>query len=123
MKEQKMSLSSLKRVKSTGYEQAQPSTAAKPEAGAAGSELDGVLISPEKEPPGTPIQRSFISEGREERLRLQLWLADNLRQSIVPEIPLDLPLERTPQREQLIAQRYQQAMQRANLRVPADVTP
>jgi pilus assembly protein CpaF len=120
-----MSLSSLKRVKTTGTEQAQPSQSSptKSEAHSPASGLDGLVTPLEQEPFGTSIQRGFISEGRAERLRLQLWMADNLRQSIAPEIPLDLPLERTPEREQLIAQRYQLALQRANIRIPSDVTP
>src|SRR5262245_46726433 len=123
-----MSLSTLKRVKPAGAEQAQPSQPAqsapsKPEAQPASPELDGLVIPLEQEPFGTPVQRGFITEGRAERLRLQLWLADNLRQSIAPEIPLDLPLERTPERERLIGQRFQQAVQRANIRIPADITP
>ncbi len=84
----------------------------------------GDLIIPlEEEPPGTSVQRSFVSEGRAERLRLQLWLADNLRKSIAPDIPLDLPLERTPEREQIIQQRYQQAVQRASVKIPTDINP
>lgn len=60
--------------------------------------LDGLLIPLEQEPSGTSIQRGSISEGRANRLRLQLWLADNLRKIIAPDIPLELPLERTPER-------------------------
>src|SRR5688572_27897702 len=121
-----MTLSSLKRVKPTNVDQ--PTGAAeaappKPEARTTSSELDGINLPLEQEPFGTPIQRGFITEGRAERLRLQLWLADNLRQSIAPEIPLDLPLERTPERERVIAQRFQQAMQRANLRPPSEISP
>lgn len=118
-----MSLSSLKRVKPT--EQAQPSQSPPPtsEARPSGPGLDGLTIPLEQEPFGVPTQRGFISEGRTERLRLQLWIADNLRQSIAPDVPLDLPLERTPEREKIIAQRYQQAMQRANVRIPSEITP
>jgi pilus assembly protein CpaF len=85
---------------------------------------EGTLIIPlEQEPPDTPIQRSSISPDRAERLRLQLWLADNIRKSIAPNIPLDLPLEATSEREQLVQQRFQQAMQKANLKMPADISP
>jgi pilus assembly protein CpaF len=121
-----MTLSSLKRVKPTTVDQppgAAQAAPPRPEARATSSELEGLTLPLEQEPFGTPIQRGFITEGRAERLRLQLWLADNLRQSIAPEIPLDLPLERTPERERIIAQRFQQAIQRANLRPPADISP
>jgi pilus assembly protein CpaF len=85
---------------------------------------EGTLIIPlEQEPPDTPIQRSSISPDRAERLRLQLWLADNIRKSIAPNILLDLPLEATSEREQLVQQRFQQAMQKANLKMPADISP
>ena len=43
---------------------------------------NGVYIGLEEEPPGTPTQRGFISAARSEQLRLQLWLADNLRKAM-----------------------------------------
>jgi pilus assembly protein CpaF len=84
---------------------------------------NGVFIGLEEEPPGTPIQRGFISDNRIERLRLQLWLADNLRKSIAPDVPLDLPIERTSERERVVQQNFQQALQRANIKIPTDLTP
>ncbi|MBI1879289.1 MAG: CpaF family protein [Chloroflexi bacterium] len=42
--------------------------------------------------------------------------------SIAPDVPLDLPLPRTPEREQVVRERYQQALQRANIKIPPDVT-
>lgn len=107
-------VSSLKRV-------AQPSKEYK--VAPPGSDLSSLVMPLEEPvPPDAPIQRGFISAGRSERLRLQLWLADNLRKSIAPDVPLDLPLPRTPEREKLIRERYQQALQRANLKIPSDVT-
>lgn len=107
------SLSSLKRVK-----ESQPKEEVKP------VPAPGNLIIPLEQPtpPDTPMQRGFISAGRAERLRLQLWLADNLRKSIAPDVPLDLPLPRTSEREQVIRERYQQALQRASIKIPSDVT-
>ncbi|HXV98352.1 MAG TPA: CpaF family protein [Anaerolineae bacterium] len=106
-------LSSLKRVR-----EAPPKEEVIP-----ASSVDNLTIPPEQPtPPNTPMQRGFISAGRAERLRLQLWLADNLRKSVAPDVPLDLPLPRTPEREQTIRERYQQALQRANIKIPADVT-
>jgi pilus assembly protein CpaF len=81
------------------------------------------LLPLEDEPPNTPVQRGHISEGRAEQLRLQLWLADNLRKSIAPDVPMGLPIERTEELEQIIQQRFQQAIQRANITIPAEVTP
>lgn len=82
------------------------------------------LIIPQEQPvpPNTHVQRGFISAGRTERLRLQLWLADNLRKSIASDVPLDMPLPRTPERESAVRERYQQAVQRANIKLPPDVT-
>ncbi len=107
------SLSSLKRVKEVPPKE-EPKAA--PPAGSLTIPLEQPV------PPDTPMQRGFISAGRAERLRLQLWLADNLRKSIAPDVPLDLPLPRTPEREQLIRERYQQALQRANIKIPPDVS-
>ncbi len=110
-------LSSIKRVKQPEAKQkAKPKAAPPPTA-------DEVFLPLEEETKDTPIQRGLISPQRAERLRLQLWLADRLRKSIAPDIPLDLPLERTPEREQAIKQRYAQAIQRANIKTPPDVTP
>jgi len=112
-------LSTLKRVKQVEVQdelQVAEVKAAPPAA------LDGLLIPLEQEPSGTSIQRGFISEGRANRLRLQLWLADNLRKIIAPDVPLELPLERTPEREQLVRQRYEQALQRTGVKVPTDIT-
>ncbi len=110
--------SSLKRF-STKETQVQP----KEESKAASTPTDTLIIPLEKpEPPAAPMQRGWISAGRAERLRLQLWLADNLRKSIAPDIPLDMPLPRTPERENLIRERYQQALQRANLKLPTDIS-
>lgn len=80
-----------------------------------------LLIPLEHEPVGTPIQRGFISEARSERLRLQLWLADSIRKSIAPDLSLDLPLERTPEREHLVRQRFQQVLERTNVKIPSSM--
>jgi pilus assembly protein CpaF len=116
------SLSTLKRVKpvETTVEEKAPSP---PPSASPSPPQDNLFIPLEQEPTGTPIQRGFIGSGRAERLRLQIWLADNLRKSIAPDIPLDLPLERTAEREQLVKQRFQQAIQRANIKVPSEITP
>jgi pilus assembly protein CpaF len=84
--------------------------------------LESLIIPLEPEPSGTSIQRGFISEERANRLRLQLWLADNLRKVIAPDVPLEIPLERTPEREQQVRQRYEQALQRTGVKLPADIT-
>ena len=104
-------------------EQESPSITSDDAASPSKPERDSVFLSLEEEPPDTPTQRGFITTERAEYLKLQLWLADNLRKSIAPDIPLDLPLERTAEREQIIQQRFQQALQRANIKIPSQITP
>jgi pilus assembly protein CpaF len=113
-----MSVSSLKRLGDTPAKE----EAAKPTPPPAPSEPSEIGLPLEPDAPNAPPQRGSISLGRAEQARLQLWLADKLRQSIAPDVPLDVPLERTPEREQLIQQRYQQAKQRANIKIPAGVS-
>jgi pilus assembly protein CpaF len=85
----------------------------------------GDVVVPIQEPdkPGAPRQRGSISESRAATVRLQLQLADAMRQSIAPDISLDLPLERTPERERSVMQRLQQAMKQGQIRLPANVKP
>ncbi len=84
--------------------------------------IEDIFLPLEEEPEGTPIQRGFISEGRADRLRLQLWLADNLRKSIAPELAIDDPLERTPEREAMVKQRFDHVLSQGKIKVPSDVT-
>jgi pilus assembly protein CpaF len=87
-------------------------------------ERDPTLFMPlEPESPGTPRQRGAISDQRAAVLRLQLQIADNLRQKLLaPDVPLELPLERTPEREQKIFQALEQFVSSGNLRVPPSLT-
>jgi pilus assembly protein CpaF len=77
----------------------------------------------EPDDPTAPPQRGSISAGRAEQARLQLWLADRLRQAVAPDVPLDLPLPRTRERLETVEQRYQQAMQSGRINLPAGVSP
>jgi pilus assembly protein CpaF len=81
----------------------------------------GILLPLESDEPNAPPQRGSISAGRANLIKLQLWLADNLRKSIAPTIPLDLPLDRTPEQEKLVRQRFGQVLQRANVKIPPNV--
>jgi pilus assembly protein CpaF len=83
----------------------------------------GLFLQLEPEPPGTARQRGAISKARASTLRLQLQIADNLRQKLLaPDVPLELPLERTPEREQKVFQSLEQFVSSGNLRVPIGVT-
>jgi pilus assembly protein CpaF len=86
--------------------------------------VDGITIPPqEPDAPDAPRQRGSISEGRAALLRLQMQLADALRKSMAPDISLDLPLERTPERDQFVRQRLQQALQSGQVRIPPAIKP
>ncbi len=115
--------SNIRRVKPTESQQLPRLKEEKPAPAPVPGRDSELFVPLETEPPDAPIQRGFITEGRAERLRLQLWLADNIRKSIAPNVPLEMPLERTPEREQLVDQRFQQALQKANIKIPTDVTP
>jgi pilus assembly protein CpaF len=83
----------------------------------------GLFLKLEPEPPGTARQRGAISKARASTMRLQLQIADNLRQKLLaPDVPLELPLERTPEREQKVFQSLEQFVSSGNLRVPIGVT-
>jgi pilus assembly protein CpaF len=86
-------------------------------------EREDFLIDLEPEPAGTPRQRGAILESRASVLRLQLQIADNLRQKLLaPDVPLELPLERTPEREQQTFRALEQFVSSGNLRVPPTLT-
>ncbi len=76
----------------------------------------------EPEPPGTPRQRGAISDQRAAILKIQLQIADHLRKQIAPEIDLELPLERTPEREQQVTQALNQFIESGKLKVPPSLS-
>jgi len=76
----------------------------------------------EPEPAGTPPQRGAITDRQAALLRMQLQIADNLRQKfLAPSTPLDLPLERTPELEKTALEKLQQLMGSGNFRLPSNV--
>ncbi len=76
----------------------------------------------EPEPPGTPPQRGTISDRQAALLRLELQVADTLRQRfLAPNISLDLPVERTPELEKTAREKLQQLMSSGNFRLPAHI--
>lgn len=91
---------------------------------AKGTNFNASLLLPlEPDTPGAPPQRGSISESRANLLKLQLWMADNLRKSIAPNVPLDLPLPRTPEREDLLRQHFEQVMQKSGIKLPPNFAP
>ncbi len=99
---------------------ARPAPKPKPEIN---REEDDLLLPLEPEPPGTPRQRGFISEERAHLLRLQLQIADNLRLKLLaPDLSLDYPLERTPEREQKALQSLNQLISSSGFRLPPNTT-
>lgn len=77
----------------------------------------------EPEPPDAPPQRGAISEARAALLRLQLQVADRLRQNLLaPGVSLDLPLERTPEREQTALRGLEQLVASSSFRMPSNIS-
>ena len=88
-----------------------------------GEVREDFLMDIEPEPSETARQRGAISESRASVLRLQLQIADNLRQKLLaPDVPLELPLDRTPEREQQAFRALEQFVSSGNLRVPPTLT-
>jgi pilus assembly protein CpaF len=86
-------------------------------------EEDNLFLELEPEPPGTSRQRGAILEERAALIRLQLQIADNLRQKLLaPGVPLDLPLERTPEREQIAIKGLERLTSSSNFRMPSKIT-
>ncbi len=86
-------------------------------------ERPSFLLPLEPEPPDVPKQRGFISEERAAILRLQIQVADNLRKRfLAPNLPLELPLERTPEREQLVKEKLDQLLNSGSFRLPRGLT-
>jgi pilus assembly protein CpaF len=80
---------------------------------------DDFCLPLDPEPPGTPRQRGTIPETRASVMHRQLQIADNLRRKLLaPNVPLDMPLERTPEREQLVAKGLEQLMSGGAFRLP-----
>jgi pilus assembly protein CpaF len=76
----------------------------------------------EPDPPGTPPQRGTLTDRQTALLRMQLQIADNLRQKfLAPSISLDLPLDRTPELEKVAMEKLQQLMSSSNFRLPSNV--
>jgi pilus assembly protein CpaF len=81
---------------------------------------DDFCLPLEIEPSGTPRQRGLISQDRAAVMRLQLQVADNLRQKLLaPDVPLDLPLERTSERERTLFGALDQLVSGNRIRLPA----
>ncbi|MDJ0753873.1 MAG: CpaF family protein [Ardenticatenaceae bacterium] len=86
-------------------------------------EQNGLLVPLVQEPPDTPPQRGYLSDDWATNLRLQLQLADMLRKKVLaPELPLDIPLERTAERETKARQTLQQLFDSGRMMVPSNTT-
>jgi len=86
-------------------------------------EKDPLFLELEPEPPNTPRQRGAILDKTAAVLKLQLQIADNLRQKLLaPDLALELPLERTPELEKKVFQALEQFINSGNLRVPPGMT-
>ncbi|HNT74533.1 MAG TPA: CpaF family protein [Anaerolineae bacterium] len=105
---------------------AQPATTPKPAPPKAEKKeevRDSFLIPLEPDPPGTPTQRGFMPEQRAALLKMQIQIADNIRKKfLAPTLALDLPLERTPEREQVAREKLDQLLSGGGFRLPPSIT-
>ncbi len=112
-----------------------PAAKPKPEAAAPTAPVEAPPAEPPKperdpafppllpDPADAPPQRGFISEEQAALTRLQIQVADNLRQKLLaPGVPLDLPLDRTPEREQLALRSLEQLTASSGFRLPPNCT-
>jgi pilus assembly protein CpaF len=84
---------------------------------------DPLLLPLRPDPPGTPRQRGSISEARDWLLRMQLRVADHIRVNVLaPDVPLDMPLERTPDNEKKAMETIAQLTNSGKLRFPERVS-
>ena len=84
---------------------------------------DSFLLPLEPDPPDAPLQRGTISEQRAATMRMQIQIADNIRKKfLAPNLSLDLPLERTPEREKIALDKLNQLLSSSSFRVPPGIT-
>ncbi len=96
---------------------------AKPKKAEKKEERSEFLLPLEPDAPNAPPQRGSISEERAATMRLQLQIADNIRKRVLaPNLSLDLPLERTPEREQKARETLSQLTSASNFRMPSNIT-
>jgi pilus assembly protein CpaF len=101
----------------------QPRPKAKPTPKPKKEERPDFLPPLEPDAPDAPTQRGSISEERAALKRLQLQIADNIRKRVLaPNLSLDLPLERTPEREQKAKETLGQLTNSGNFRMPSNIT-
>ncbi len=71
-----------------------------------------------------PRQRGIISEEQEMALRLQLQVADMIRKKVLaPDLSLDHPLERTPEREEAAKKGIEQLVKNGRIQIPSHLDP
>ena len=87
-------------------------------------EKDPMLQQLDPETPEIPRQRGFISEDKSSVMRLQLQVADMIRKKVLaPELSLDYPLDRTPEREESAKKALDQLVQGGRVKIPAEISP
>ena len=84
---------------------------------------DSLLLPLRPDPPGTSRQRGSISEARDWLIRMQLRVADRIRVNVLaPGVPLDMPLERTPEAEKKALEAISTLTKSGKLRFPERVS-
>ncbi len=83
---------------------------------------DPIFVPKDEEPPEASPQRGFIPERKAALLRMQIQIADNLRQKfLAPDISLDLPIDRTPELERMAMEKLEQLIGSSGFRLPMKI--
>ncbi len=83
---------------------------------------DPLLTKLVTEDSDVPRQRGRISDDQERALRLQLQVADMIRKKVLaPDLSLDYPLERTPEREEAAKKGIEQLVKNGRIKIPPNL--
>ncbi|MFT7586432.1 MAG: pilus assembly protein CpaF [Cellvibrionaceae bacterium] len=80
-----------------------------------------LLVDIESEPDEAPRQRGWLPANKQSQIALQLQVADMLRKKVLaPDLSLDMPLERTEEREEKAISAIARLMENGRITPPAD---
>jgi len=83
---------------------------------------DPLLTTLVTESDEVPRQRGLVSNEQETTLRLQLQVADMIRKKVLaPDLDLDYPLDRTPEREAAAQKAIEQLVKNGRVQIPSSI--
>lgn len=83
---------------------------------------DTMFVPLDAEPKGTSRQRGYLPEKKAALMRMQMQIADNIRQRfLAPDVSLDLPLESTPELGKIALEKIQQLIHSSGFRLPMEI--